>query len=69
MPWPPYPRERAPDTHWIGGWLGPRDGMDMVKTRKSHCPFWKTKPGYPVHSMVTILTEQHQVIFSFINST
>jgi hypothetical protein len=22
------PRERAPDTHWIGGWVGPRAGLD-----------------------------------------
>jgi len=21
MPQPLYPRERAPDTHWIGGWV------------------------------------------------
>jgi hypothetical protein len=23
------PRERAPDTHWIGGWVGPRAGLDV----------------------------------------
>lgn len=22
MPWPPYSRGIAPDTHWIGGWVG-----------------------------------------------
>jgi hypothetical protein len=22
------PGERAPDTHWIGGWVGPRAGLD-----------------------------------------
>jgi hypothetical protein len=22
------PKERAPGTHWIGGWAGPRDGLD-----------------------------------------
>jgi len=21
------PRERAPGTHWIGGWMGPRAGL------------------------------------------
>ena len=26
-PRPPYPRER-PDTHCIGGWVGPRVGLD-----------------------------------------
>jgi len=26
------PRERAPGTHWIGGWVGPRGILDaMVK--------------------------------------
>jgi hypothetical protein len=33
-----YPGERAPGTHWIGGWVGPRTGLDAVKKRKiSHC--------------------------------
>jgi hypothetical protein len=25
--------ERAPGTHWIGGWVGPRFGLDAVKTQ------------------------------------
>jgi hypothetical protein len=28
------PRERAPGTHWIGGWVGPRTCMDVVAKRK-----------------------------------
>jgi hypothetical protein len=24
------PRERAPGTNWIGGWVGPRTGLDAV---------------------------------------
>jgi len=24
------PKERAPGTHWIGGWVGPRAGLDAV---------------------------------------
>jgi hypothetical protein len=28
------PRERAPDTHWIGGWVGPRAVMDTLVKRK-----------------------------------
>jgi hypothetical protein len=27
------PRERAPGTHWIGGWVGPRAGLDAVVKR------------------------------------
>jgi hypothetical protein len=28
------PRERAPGTHWIGGWVGPRAVPDAVEKRK-----------------------------------
>jgi hypothetical protein len=28
------PRERTPNTHWIGGWVGPRAGLDNVEKRK-----------------------------------
>jgi hypothetical protein len=27
------PGERAPGTHWIGGWVGPRTGLDIVEKR------------------------------------
>jgi hypothetical protein len=29
----PPPRERAPGTHWIGGWVGPRTSLDVVEKR------------------------------------
>jgi len=28
------PRERALDTHWLGGLMGPRSGLDSVARRK-----------------------------------
>jgi len=28
------PKERAPGTHWIGGWVGLRAGVDVVVKRK-----------------------------------
>jgi hypothetical protein len=28
--------ERVPCTHWIGGWVGPRAGLDAVAKRKKH---------------------------------
>jgi hypothetical protein len=31
---PLYPRGRAPGTHSIGGWVGPRAGVDDVEKRK-----------------------------------
>jgi hypothetical protein len=30
------PREKAPGTHWIGGWVDPRASLDDVEKRK----FW-----------------------------
>jgi hypothetical protein len=32
--WRFTPGERAPGTHWIGGWVGPRAGLDDVEKRK-----------------------------------
>jgi hypothetical protein len=29
------PGERAPGTHWIGGWVGPRPDLDDVEKRKT----------------------------------
>jgi hypothetical protein len=32
------PGEKAPVTHWIGGWAGPRIGLDTVEKRRIlHC--------------------------------
>jgi hypothetical protein len=28
------PGEEAPGTHWIGGWVGPRAGLDALDKRK-----------------------------------
>jgi hypothetical protein len=30
----PPPREEPPDIHWIGGWVGPRTGLDEMERRK-----------------------------------
>jgi hypothetical protein len=34
------PSERAPGTHWIGGWVGPRAGLDTIVKEK-----FQTLPG------------------------
>jgi hypothetical protein len=46
------PRGRAPGTHWIGGWLGPRTGLDDVERRKIlSLPGLEFRPlGRPAHS-------------------
>jgi hypothetical protein len=32
------PRGRALGVHWIGGWVGPRAGLDAAEKRKSLAP-------------------------------
>jgi hypothetical protein len=32
------PRERAPSSHWIGGWMGPTTSLDVVEKRKISFP-------------------------------
>jgi hypothetical protein len=46
-PRPLYAKERAPDTNWIGGWVGPRAGLDAVEWRKIVCPCRESNPGRP----------------------
>jgi len=41
------PGKRARGTHWTGGWLGPRAGLDSVAKRKKfyHCPCRESNLG------------------------
>jgi hypothetical protein len=40
-----FPGERVVDSHWTGGWLGPRTGLDDVERRKIlHLPGFKLQP-------------------------
>jgi len=38
------PREIALGTHWIGGWVGPKAGLDAVVRRKIPSPCWDSNP-------------------------
>jgi hypothetical protein len=38
------PREGAPGTHWIGGWVGPRAILDAVVKRKIPSPHRESNP-------------------------
>jgi hypothetical protein len=40
------PGERAPGTHWIGGWVDPTAGLDDVEKRK-----FFTLPGLELRSL------------------
>jgi hypothetical protein len=42
------PRERAPGTHWIGGWVGPGAVLDAVVKRKIPSPRRESNPKTPI---------------------
>jgi hypothetical protein len=48
------PGENAPGTHWIGGWMDPRAGLDDVEKRKFLIlPGLELRPlGHPAHSQL-----------------
>jgi len=46
-----------PNTHCIGGWVGPRAGLDIVEKRKFLGPAETRTPDCPSRSLVTILTK------------
>jgi hypothetical protein len=48
-PRPLYPGERNPGTHWIGGWVGSKVGLDAVEKRKISYPCRESNPGRPSH--------------------
>jgi hypothetical protein len=50
------PGERTPGTHWIGGWVGPRAGLDAGVRRKILCPCRGLNPDRPARSQ-TLLPE------------
>jgi hypothetical protein len=51
-------RKRAPGTHWIGGWVGPRAVLDTVVKRKIPSLHRESNPRTPiVRSLVAIPTE------------
>jgi hypothetical protein len=50
-PWPRFtPGERTPGTHWIGGWVGPRAGLNAGARRKILCPCRRLNPERPARS-------------------
>jgi hypothetical protein len=42
------PRERAPGTHWIGGWVGPRAVLDTVVKREIPSPQRESNSDHPI---------------------
>jgi hypothetical protein len=43
-----YPGERTPGTHWTGGWVGPKAGLDTEDRGKILRPCRGSNPDRPV---------------------
>jgi len=50
-----YLWERAPGTHWIGGWVGPRAVLDVMVKRKIPTLHWE------LNSIVNFVTTHVKV--------
>jgi hypothetical protein len=48
-PGPFTPGERT-GTHWTGGWVGPRVGLEAVEKINIFCACWESNPGRPAPS-------------------
>jgi hypothetical protein len=46
------PRETAPGTHWIGGWMDPKASVDAVVKRKIPSPRRESNPRTPIFQPV-----------------
>jgi hypothetical protein len=46
------PREKGPFTHWIGGWVGPRAGLETVVKKKFPTPAGTQTHDHPARSPV-----------------
>jgi hypothetical protein len=45
--------ERNLDTHWIGGWVGPKAGLDTMSKRKIPIPLQESN-AYPLNCSACI---------------
>ena len=65
-PAPLYPRER-PGTHFTGGWVDPRSGLDGQKT--SSPPVFDPGPSSPSQSLYRLSYRAHHLLGTSPNST
>lgn len=54
MPFPPYPQNRTPSTHWIRGNVGPKGGLVVLEKSKAFYPCRNSNPG--LSSLASIQT-------------
>jgi hypothetical protein len=43
-----YSQGKRPDTHWIGGWVSPKAGLDAVSKRKIPSICRDSNPDHPM---------------------
>jgi len=48
-----HPSNRNLSTHWIGGWMVPRAGLDMVPKGTILSPQWELNPDHPTVQPIT----------------
>jgi hypothetical protein len=57
------PGGKIPGTQWVGGWEGPRAGLDAeVAKGEIPCSCRELNPGRPVRSLVNTLTELFRLL-------
>jgi hypothetical protein len=62
------PGERTPGTHWTGGWVGPRAGLDTGDRGKILFPCRGSNPDRPVIQLVVrqVNTQIYTTLRSFV---
>jgi hypothetical protein len=64
-----YFRGKVPGTHWIGGWMGPRAGLDAGEKRGISYPCRKPKPAFVysfIHQWLYNRLLDHGLFISFV---
>jgi hypothetical protein len=56
------PGKRTPGTHWVGGWVGPRAGLDTVSDTRTPIP---ARNRTPIVQPVAIPTELPLIVIAF----
>jgi hypothetical protein len=60
------PGKRPPGTHWIGGWVGTKAGLDAVAMRKIRCPWRESNTSLvTINLCLCFLVTEHNTIKAY----